>query len=384
MPRGFTSPDISSTQNLNPPVGAGGGTDRQTPGSLPETLPRETEGGWVRAVGEGADSPSKCRHLRRRAGHEEIHREAEVTSLGAGVFGRTVHVEVEGAAKRQQESGKKEQEAARAKAQPPPWRRRHRRSARGAPRPEPRPPLPERTVSAARRRRRLHTPKLARHSLRGESRTAPEEAGGLSCRAAAREVGRRARGAGTAAPAAPRLLQLGRSAPGLPLGTARVNTAPPSLCAAAGGGRRRGRGRGRPGRPGRRAGGSEGGESSCDWGELSALPCALSPSVPGARSLCRSPGPSESPAAAALSDKGLGPSSKGIVVDEGWPRIPSRPRPGPPHAPRSRRELPCDFCLAMRKALFAPRFLLLKTPAGSHKRNSIINGRFPPPLSHRH
>jgi len=56
------------------------------------------------------------KHPGRRAGHEEIHREAEVTSFGAGVFGRTVHVEVEGAAKRQQESGKKEQEAARAKA----------------------------------------------------------------------------------------------------------------------------------------------------------------------------------------------------------------------------------------------------------------------------
>lgn len=36
--------------------------------------------------------PPKCSHLRRRARHEEVHSEAEVTSFGAGVLGRTVHV----------------------------------------------------------------------------------------------------------------------------------------------------------------------------------------------------------------------------------------------------------------------------------------------------
>lgn len=49
--------------------------------------------------------------------------------------------------------------------------------------------------------------------------------------------------------------------------------------------------------------------------------------------------------------------------------------PTSPVPPRT----PCDFCLETRKALFASLFLLLKTVARSHKRNSIINGRFPPP-----
>lgn len=227
MPRGFTSPRYFIPQQANPPV-AGGGY-RQTDAGIPPGDSPSGNAGWVRAVGEGADSPSQGGHLRRRAGHEEIHREAEVTSLGAGVFGRTVHVEVEGAAKRQQESGKKEQEAARAKAQSLPRRRRHRRSARGAPRPEPRPPLPERTLTAA--RRRLRTPKLARHSLGGESRTPPEEAGGLSCRAAERPpgkwgAGRAGRGQQRRRPLAS--LQLGRPAPRFALGTARVSASPPA------------------------------------------------------------------------------------------------------------------------------------------------------------
>lgn len=108
FPRYFIHPE--------PKAPSGGGGHRQTNAGIPPGDSPSGNRGWVRAVGEGADSPSKCGHLRRRAGHEEIHREAEVTSFGAGVFGRTVHVEVEGAAKRQQESGKKEQEAARAKA----------------------------------------------------------------------------------------------------------------------------------------------------------------------------------------------------------------------------------------------------------------------------
>lgn len=263
MPRGFTSPRYFIPPQANPPV-AGGGY-RQTDAAIPPGDSPSGNAGWVRAVGEGADSPSQGGHLRRRAGHEEIHREAEVTSLGAGVFGRTVHVEVEGAAKRQQESGKKEQEAARAKAQSLPRRRRHRRSARGAPRPEPRPPLPERTVTAA--RRRLRTPKLARHSLGGESRTPPEEAGGLSCRAAAREVGRGARGAGTAAAAAPRLPSARPPSASVRAGDCAGERLTPSWSAAAGGGRRRGRGRGRPRRPGRRAPEEVGEESRPATGE---------------------------------------------------------------------------------------------------------------------
>lgn len=71
-----------------------------------------------------------CSHQKKhpggRAGHEEIHSEAEVTALGAGVLGGTVHVEVEGAAEGQQDQGQEEQEAAGAQAEPPPRWRSHR------------------------------------------------------------------------------------------------------------------------------------------------------------------------------------------------------------------------------------------------------------------
>lgn len=52
MPRGFTSPDISSTQNLNPPVGAGGGHRQTDAGIAPGDSP-SGNGGWVGARGGG-------------------------------------------------------------------------------------------------------------------------------------------------------------------------------------------------------------------------------------------------------------------------------------------------------------------------------------------
>lgn len=87
---------------------------------------------------------------------------------------------------------------------------------------------------------------------------------------------------------------------------------------------------------------------------------------------------------AALCGEGLGPNSRGQCCTEGWPSVPTRQRPTAPHAPGSRRELPCYFCLK-KGQLFPPLgFHSLKLLAGSHKRNSVINGRFPPPLYPTH
>lgn len=90
--RGGSPPRI-----LRPPrtyTPAGGGGARADAGISPRESPRGNAG-WARARarwGRGPTPHSKRSHLRRRAGHEEIYREAEVTPLGAGVFGRTVHI----------------------------------------------------------------------------------------------------------------------------------------------------------------------------------------------------------------------------------------------------------------------------------------------------
>lgn len=91
-PQIFHPPKTKTT-----PMGSGVGEDGQTDRCQDRSQKSLSLG--KRSVGErweGGGRPpspaSKCGHLRRRAGHEEIHREAEVTSLGAGVLGGTVHV----------------------------------------------------------------------------------------------------------------------------------------------------------------------------------------------------------------------------------------------------------------------------------------------------
>lgn len=157
--------------------------------------------------------------------------------------------------------------------------------------------------------RRLRAPKLAGCLLPRESGTAPEEAGGLSFGAAAGKVGRRARGAGTAAQAAPwppsrSAAQRRASGSGL-LGWAHH---PRPQCSG-GQWEEAEQEEEPPGRLSPSAGGSGGGESASDWGERSALPCALSPPVPRTGLLCGGPRPLESQSVAALLDESLRPNT---------------------------------------------------------------------------
>lgn len=86
--------------------------DREDPGASGWVRIR-----WVRARGGGGGAWGLKRgHLRGRAGHEEVHGESEVTSLGAGVLGGAFDVQVEGAGEGRLEAEQQDQEATGARA----------------------------------------------------------------------------------------------------------------------------------------------------------------------------------------------------------------------------------------------------------------------------